>query len=281
MSALSRATAAILFVATLAGIGRVYADAQDNEILFGSVAMDIPAAMNKRLKPLTDYLSKTLGRPVALRLSPNMPSAIRSVADNEVQLAYLTPVAYLRAHAAGGSRLLVKTVTNHTGLFRLMIVVREDSPIHTVQQLAAKSFAFGDRAALLQRAVVVGAGMPLERLGSYKFIGHYDNIIRGVLIGDFDAGIVKDTMAYRWRGKGIRILYSSPNLPPYNISVSAKLDPLLYRRLRRAFLALSENNPDQRAVIKALDKRYNGFMPTSDAEYDVVRKLIAPFDKQR
>jgi phosphonate transport system substrate-binding protein len=145
-------------------------------IHFGSVAMDIPAEMYRRLTPLTKYLSETLKRQVTLKLSPNMSSAIDEVSNGSVELAYLTPVAYLKAHANGGAQLVVKTVTDGQASFQLMIVVRQDSPIKRIEDLKGKSFAFGDKAAILQRAVVVGAGMPLEKLGEYKFIGHYDNI---------------------------------------------------------------------------------------------------------
>jgi len=256
--------------------------AADNkkEVLFGSVAMDIPAVMYKRLSPLTEYLSQAIGQPVSLKLSPDMPAAIDDTANGRVDLAYLTPVAYLKAHAKGGARLVVKTVTNGKGSFRLMIVVKQDSPIRSVQDLVGKSFAFGDKAALLQRAVVVGSGMPLEQFGEYKFIGHYDNIVRAVMNGDFDAGILKDTMAYKWNGKGIRILYSSPELPPYNITASKNVDDALLAQLREAFLSLDEKNPAHVPIIKAVDKKYDGFAPTSDAEYDIVRELIKPFDNK-
>ena len=255
--------------------------AQDSqrELLFGSVAMDIPAAMYMRLKPLTDYLSQTLKRPVTLRLSPDMGSAINEVVSGNVQLAYLTPVAYLEAQKKGKAQLIVKTVTRGKGSFQLMIVVRQDSPIKSVKDLAGKDFAFGDEKALLQRATVVGAGLPLDKLHSYKFIGHYDNIVRAVISGDFDAGILKDTMAYKWQGKGIRILYESPDLPPYNITASRNVSPKTVAELRRAFLSLNAKNPEHLKVIKALDKKYDGFAPTSDSEYDVVRKLVAPFKK--
>ncbi len=63
-----------------------------------------------------------------------------------------------------------------------------------------------------------------------------------------DAGILKNTMAYQWQGRGLRILYASPALPPYNIAARADLDP-----------------------------RYDGFVAATDQEYDVVRRLIAPF----
>ena len=48
------------------------ANAQHDGIKFGSVAMDVPAAMHKRLTPLTPYLSEVLGQPVSLKLSKNM-----------------------------------------------------------------------------------------------------------------------------------------------------------------------------------------------------------------
>jgi len=274
-------SALVYFLSILLSYSSV-ACAADNkkEVLFGSVAMDIPAVMYKRLSPLTEYLSQVLDQPVSLKLSPNMPAAIDDTANGRVELAYLTPVAYLKAHAKGDARLVVKTVTNGKGSFRLMIVVKQDSPIKSLQDLVGKRFAFGDKAALLQRAVVVGSGMPLEQLGEYKFIGHYDNIVRAVMNGDFDAGILKDTMAYKWNGKGIRILYSSPELPPYNITASKNVDDALLARLREAFLSLDEKNPAHVPIIKAVDKKYDGFAPTSDAEYDIVRELIKPFDNK-
>jgi len=250
----------------------------NNELLFGSVAMDIPAVMQKRLSPLTGYLSRKLKRPVSLKLSPNMGAAIREVADKRVDIAYLTPVAYLKARAKGGARLVAKTVTNGKDSFQLMIVVREDSPIRNVADLKGTRFAFGDRRALLQRAVVVEAGMPLEDFGQYEFIGHYDNIARAIFNGDFDAGILKDTMAFQWEGRGLRILAASPDLPPYNITANGDVDDALLRELQQAFLDLDPANPAHQKIIKALDKKYDGFTAASDEDYDVVRELIKPFN---
>lgn len=250
----------------------------EQAIRFGSVAMDTPAVMHRRLSPLTDYLTEALGRPVTLKLSADMKAAISEVADNHVELTYLTPVAYLRARDRGNTQLVVKTITQGKGSFQLMIVVREDSPIRRVEDLAGKSFAFGDPAALLQRATVVGAGMPLDRLGKQEFLGHYDNIARGVVRGFYDAGILKDTTALKWQGKGLRILHASPPLPPYNIAASGTVDDAMLASVRQAFLRLDHRNLKHRAIIKALDKNYDGFAATSDAEYDVIRQLIKPFN---
>ncbi len=250
----------------------------NDELVFGSVAMDIPAVMHKRLKPLTKYLSKRLNKKVVLKLSPNMGAAINEAANGTVDIAYLTPVAYLRAHEKGNAQLIVKTVTKGKASFKLMIVVKENSPIKSVKELQGKSFAFGDKRALLQRAAVVGAGIKLEQFKDYRFIGHYDNIARAVMNNDFDAGILKDTMAYKWEGKGLRILHASPALPPYNIVASKNVSKEMLIKLQQIFLSLDKNNPDHLKVIKAVDKKYDGFAATNDVEYNVVRKLVAPFE---
>lgn len=266
-------------LALLIGLGTAQAAPQpaQQELVFGSVAMDIPAEMHRRLTPLTRYLSKSLGMPVRLRLSPNMKSAIAQLARGDVDVAYLTPVAYLDAHQAGQAKLLVKTITNGRGSFQLMIVARDDSPIRSAADLKGRSFAFGDRKALLQQAVVRAAGIELKDLGEFAFLGHYDNIARGVISRDFDAGILKDTKAYAWDKKGLKIVHASKPLPPYNIAARAGLDPMLAEQIRDAFLALDGKNPEDAVVIHTLSKNYDGFAETSDSEYDVVRELVKPF----
>lgn len=246
-------------------------------LLFGSVAMDSPVVMQRRLQPLTTYLGNALGRPVVLRLSTDMPGAINALARGDVDFAYLTPVAYVDAHERGNAQIVVRTVTDQRPTFKLMIVVREDSPIHSVEDLAGKRFAFGDPAALLQRAVVVGAGMPLQRLGEFAFVDHYDNVVRGVLVGDYDAGIVLENTARRWQGRGLRVLYSSDELPPYNIAASAGLDEATLTTLRQALLRLDSMNPEFKPVITALAQSYTGFAAATDGDYDIVRTLIKPF----
>ncbi len=254
-------------------------DAAANELYFGSVAMATPAVMHPRLLPLTKYLSEVLQRPVSLKLSFDMPTAIKEVSDSTVHLAYLTPVAYIKAKSSGGVRLIAKTMTKEGGSFQLMVVTKQDSLIRDIRGLAGKRFAFGDKAAVLQRAVVIGAGMPLERLGSYVFIGDVNNIVSGVMNGDFDAGILKDTTARKWKGKGLKTLHASSALPPFNIAASPNMDANLLEQVRRALLMLDIRNLEHAKILQTLDEQYTGFAPVKDHEYDVVRKLIEPLEK--
>lgn len=275
---------AALWLVLLLFVQSMNADAEPTakpagELSLGSVAMEIPAAMHQRLKPLAAYLSQELQRPVRLHLSPDLSKAVKEVAAGTVDIAYLTPIAYVDARAVGNVHILAKALTQGRDSFRLMLVTRSDSPIRSVENLVGKNFAFGDEAAILQRAVLVSAGVRLEQLANYRFLGHYDNIARGVANGDFDAGILKDSIAAQWEKKGLRTIYASPGLPPYNMVAGKHVDEATRRAIQAALLRLNVENPEHRGIIKALDTGYDGFVAATDSDYDVVRALTKPFRK--
>ena len=43
-------------------------------------------------------------------------------------------------------------------------------------------------------------------------------------------------------------------------------------------LRLDVRKPGDRAVIKSIDPEYTGFLPANDADYDIVRTLIRPYE---
>ncbi|MGW8310328.1 MAG: hypothetical protein ACWGNB_04630, partial [Thiogranum sp.] len=67
--ALANAASALMYSLSILLFYSSAARAADNkkDVLFGSVAMDIPAVMYKRLSPLTEYLSQAIDRPVSLK----------------------------------------------------------------------------------------------------------------------------------------------------------------------------------------------------------------------
>lgn len=263
----------------LAATGFAQAAEQD-ELYLGSVAMDVPAEMVRRLTPLTDYLSKKVGMKISFRASPNLGSAVNELGKDFTQIAYLTPVAYIEAHDKHKVQPLVSPLTHGKSTFNLVVAVRSDSPYKTMEDLRGKKFAFGDQKALLQRAVVVGSGVKLEEFSNYGFLKHYDNIAKAVLNKDFDGGILKDTIYEEFAPKGLRKIYSSPPLSSYLFAVSDRMPPATVKKLRNAFLELKASDPEQAVVLRELDKGYDGFETAEDKDYDAIRKLIAPFQQE-
>ena len=248
----------------------------EGELQLGSVAMDIPAEMVKRLTPLTKYLSGKIGQPVNFRASPNLNSAVEDLGMNTTQIAYLTPAAYLEAREKYAAIPLVNPLSKGKGSFTLMIAVQKDSPFKTVNDLRGKKFAFGDKKAKLQPAVVENAGIKLEEFVSYDYLNHYDNIAKAVINGDFDAGIVKDTVAEKFAEQGLRVIHTSPPLPSYVFAVNKNLPPKIIAKLKSAMLALKADTEENKAILTALEKGYDGFEAADDKDFDGVRKLLRP-----
>ncbi len=251
------------------------------ELKLGSVAMDIPAEMVRRLTPLTKYLSIKTGLNVNFHASPNLGSAVEDLGTNTTQIAYLTPAAYLEARDKYAAIPLVNPLNKGKGSFTLMIAVQKDSPIKTMSDLRGKKFAFGDKKAKLQPAVVESAGIKLVDFASYDYLNHYDNIAKAVINGDFDAGILKDTVAEKFASQGIRVIHTSPALPSYVFAVNKNLPPKTIAKLKNAMLALKPDTEANKAILTALEQGYDGFEAANDKDFDGIRKLLAPSkDKQ-
>jgi len=245
-------------------------------VTVGSVAMDIPVEMIKRFDALTEYLSKTTGIQVTFRPSPNLGSAVDDLGQNRTQISYLTPVAYLDARDKYQVKPLVAPTVNGKPSFSLVIGVRENGPIKSVNDLKGKRFAFGDEKALLQKAAVVSMGLKLEDFSNTAYLKHYDNIAKAVLAGDFDGGILKDSVASDFKPMGIKVIGTTPPLPSYVFAVNKDTPKPLVDVLRQAFIGMKKGS-DGEAALSAFDHAYDGFTEVTDQDYDSIRALISPF----
>jgi phosphonate transport system substrate-binding protein len=248
-------------------------------VTMGSVAMDIPVEMIKRMSALTNYLLLNTHLKIGFRPSPNLGSAVEDLGTGQTQIAYLTPVAYVEARKKYGVIPLVAPTTDGRPNFALVIGVKAGSGISSPDGLKGKRFAFGDEKALLQRAAVESMGLKAGDFSSFAYLKHYDNIAKAVLAGDFDGGILKDSIADQFKGKGIAVVGSTVPLPSYLFAVHPGMPVAVRNQLRDALLALNKSTPERAATLEAFDKAYDGFVVVDDPAYDTVRKLIQPFQK--
>ena len=249
------------------------------EVTMGSVAMDIPVEMIKRMSVLTNYLALSTHHNVRFRPSPNLGTAVDDLGKGQTQIAYLTPVAYIEARKKYGVIPLVAPTTQGRPNFSLVIGVKAGSGITTPAMLKGKRFAFGDEKALLQKAAVESMGLAATDFSTFAYLKHYDNIAKAVLAGDFDGGILKDSVADEFKSKGVSVIGSTAPLPAYVFAVHPGMPLPLRNSLRDAFLALKKTTPDMTTTLEAFDAAYDGFVSVDDPAYDPVRKLIQPYQK--
>ncbi len=249
-------------------------------VYLGSVAAESPTTMIARMTPLTDYLSSRTGLTVRFKPAPNLGAAVADLVSGETSLTYFTPAAYIEAREKAGALPLVSPLTKGVKTFALVVAVPKDSPLKSCQELKGKAFAFGDRKALVQKAVVDECMGDVGTLGRVKYLDHYDNIAKALLIGDFDAGILKDTVFDQYAPKGLRKLHASDQLPGYVIAAAARLDMDTREKLRHALLTIT-TSAEGRQALQTLDKGYSGFAAVEDKEWDSIRKLVRRVEQRQ
>jgi phosphonate transport system substrate-binding protein len=252
---------------------------QAAEVIMGSVAMDIPVEMIRRMSALTDFLALDTHLKFVFRPSPNLESTVDDLGTGKTQIAFLTPVAYIEARKKYGVIPLVAPTTQGRPYFSLVIGVKAGSRITTPIELKGKRFAYGDEKALLQRAAVESMGLKSSDFSKFAYLKHYDNIAKAVLAGDFDGGILKDSVAEDFKSKGLVVIGSTAPLPSYIFAVHPSMPAALRDQLRDALLELKKTTPDRIATLETFDKACDGFVVVDDPAYDSVRKLIQPYQQ--
>ena len=209
---------------------------------------DTPSRLLERFGPLTRYLTEALGKPVKLEIARTYIDQIRRITSGQADLAYMGPTPFLRAQAFylkdAGEKLtpLAEEVIDGQATYRSVIVSRKDGPLRTLKDISSRLMAFGAHHSYsshyVPRVLLLQHGIDLHRLKDYAFLGRHERVALAVLHGDFDAGGLRLDVArqYLAREPGLRILATSPPLPPHLIVARPGLDAATQATIQDALL---------------------------------------------
>jgi phosphate/phosphite/phosphonate ABC transporter binding protein len=241
---------------------------------FGAVPVKDAVEMNAQFEPLCRMLSQLLDVELVLRLGHDYDDAIKDVGTGRALLSYQTPSTYIEAHERHGVVPLVVPLSSGEPYYRSAVVVRADSGVDRLDQLAGRSVAFGDAKSTGSKAMPESmlrkAGVALNDLSGHAFVGSHDNVATAVLNKDYDAGGLMASTAEKYVGRGLKILATSDPIPQFPICASPKLTEDQRRLVTQALVGL-----DDRRVLEALGKKITGFARIEDRDYDPVREMLA------
>jgi phosphonate transport system substrate-binding protein len=239
----------------------------------------LPATeLTRRFAPLAAHLSQTLGRPVDIRVARSYQSHLDFVGRDLADLAYVGPASYVQLTEQYGPKpLLAKLELQGAPFFHGMIIAREDASIQTLADLKGKRFAFGDpnstMSHVVPRALLAAAGVSLDSLARYDYLGSHHDVALAVLGGYFDAGAVKEEVFYAYRKRGLKIVAQGPPIPSHLFLTRADLPAPLVAELRTALLAIN-NLPAKEALLSVLEESASGLLPVEDLDYEGLRQLM-------
>ncbi|MCB1923173.1 MAG: PhnD/SsuA/transferrin family substrate-binding protein [Gammaproteobacteria bacterium] len=243
-----------------------------------------PTAETRRMmQPLVAHLSRQLQMPVTLFTPPDYPSFWRAIEQNRYDLVHYNQYHYVRAHKTLGHRLVARNEEQGSNQIRASVLVRNDSPIHTLDQLRGRKIMFGGgRGAMVSYILAVDllreAGLDD---GDYiaQFALNPPQAVTAMYFGQADAAssgriaLTSDTFTPQiGDSTQLREIAKSAAIPQLPWAVRADVPTTLQRRITRALVGLSDT-PSGSPILHQL--QLTAFATAVDADYDNVRAVVA------
>jgi phosphate/phosphite/phosphonate ABC transporter binding protein len=219
----------------------------------GVIPLESPAEMYRRFTPLTEYLSRSLGKPVRLSISTDFEQTLKDLEEGITDLAFLTPTTYIDARKRFDAVLLVKALRRGVPYTHAVIAARRGSGIARVEHIAGKRFAFGDQMStssyLIPLQMLAEAGIKLGDLKDYGLLGHHDDVARAVIAGDYDAGGLRESTAKNFEDRGLEVIKTSVEIPEFNICASKNMDKATMGQIKKSLLALNSKDKEHARAV--------------------------------
>ena len=247
-------------------------------LIFGVHPYLPSSELYKRFMPLLDYLSKETGQPMQLNISSTYEKHIESIGTGNVNIAYMGPASYVHmVNKYGRNPLLARLEIKGSPTFRGVIIVRKEDKSTELKDLLGKSFAFGDPASTMSSLVphymLIKAGIELEELSGYIHLRNHINVALSVLVGDSDAGAVKEEVFYKYEQRGLKALAFTPRISEHLLIGHNTLPAEVIDSLRKALFNIKDTKHG-RAIMTAIKSSMSAFVPVQDEDYDNLRIIM-------
>lgn len=260
--------------------GFSYAQEDKRTVKFGVISRYNPRIMYQNYQPIMDYLTRTTPYKFELKLGKTYADTLNFLVQGIVDVASMGAVTYLEAHKKFGAVPILRPLNlNGEPFYQSITIVRKDSPINDLTELKNKSFAFASIKStsgnLFPRYYLAKQGIHLKDLKKYVNLAHHDSVARAVLKGEFDAGAVKDVIAYKYKEKGLKFIFYSHPIPSVPIVVRKGTPKELVDAIKKAFLAIDPDDPATKKMMEKWDPEFkNGFVEAHDFEYEEIRRMF-------
>jgi len=258
--------------------------AEDNQkkvVYFSAITLYHPIVMYQKYQPLMTYLTENTPYRFELKLSQDYKDIIKFLKNNEVQVALLGGVTYLEAKKQFNIMPILKPL-GHDGkpYYRSVYIARSDNKeINVLTDLKGKSVAFASEMSTSGYLVPVYSlytkgGMVIKDLSHSINLKYHDSVAREVLRGNFEAGAVIDSVAYRLKDRGLKIIFISDPIPGLPIVVRGNAHAALINAVKKALLSLDYKNPAHKKIMEQWDEEFKyGFAEAIDADYNSIRNM--------
>ena len=228
-------------------------------------------AQHKRYRALVDYLSGKLGQPVALATMSSYEGVLQDLAEKKIDGAFLGSLVTVLAMDRLDVELLARGDGKGKDTYSGMLIVRDDSPIRSVEQLAGRSIGMvrtTTAAHLFPMWLLSRHGLLQDAEKRIVWVGTHDDVAAAVHAGQIDAGAIKDrrleALLPRHGEWKFRRLAQSEFVPENTLVLHRDKADQWASKLRGLLLHMHEDEQGRRTLAEFGSAR---FIPTLPREY--------------
>lgn len=213
-----------------------YANPSDSKpLLVAVLPWQSPEKQQETLQPLAQYLETLLERPVNFQITKNYAEAVDLIVEEEVDMAYLEPLTYIKAKQRNPNiKPLVVPINRFSGRpwYTSVIIANTTKNIKTLQDLKGKRFAFVSPSStsgfLIPMNVLQTVGInPTKDFSKIRYSGSHDATIQDLVDGVVDA-VTNDKASFLRSQKSgkldanYKIIWESNPIPAPPIVINTK-----------------------------------------------------------
>ena len=271
-----------IFVFSIVGCSTKTETKKEEKVMkMGFVPLKNSEKLVEDLKPISDYLSERWGVKVEAFTASNYIGVVEGLGSGSVDFGIIPPFSSLLAQKQSNAKpiLTSKGKTGKPG-YTAELYVRKDSGIKSLQDVKGKKVAFVDPSSssgyIYPGAMLVNAGLNLDKDISYQFSGGHDKSLQLLLNKDVDVIATFDGVEDRYAKDfpqaktDIQKLATSDMIPGVMVTTSSKMDKELQEKLEKALRDI-EKDPKMKEMFTKMFS-ITGF---TDVDQDAYKKVEA------
>lgn len=237
---------------------------------FAFVPQQSAKKLAKKWVPILNYLGDKTGDTYQFRTAKNIPTFEQRVLNNNYDIAYMNPYHFVVFNEKVGYRALAKQRNKQ---IKGIIVVRKESGIETLQQLANHDLAFPAPAAFAA-SILPRAELSKRNIAfTPRYVSSHDSVYLNVAKGFMPAGggVMRTFNNTNPKTREqLRVLWSTPGYTPHAFAVKNNFPADAAERLLQAMLSMN-NTADGNALLKSIN--FNGMEAAKNSDWNDVKGL--------
>ena len=235
-----------------------------------------PGKALRESRPLVEYWAKQTGRTPEFTIPTSYAPVVEALANNKVDIAFLGGFTYVQASVRSGVRPLVQRYIDQQ--FQSVFITPASSKIHSLADLHGH-FIFGDvnstSGHLMPLYYMQQAKVDPAVIENASYSGGHDATALAIANGKAEAGAMDEVVYNKMVANGqlkpgaVRVFYTTPPFFDYIWVANKNLDPKIASAFADSMKALSQNQPDQKALLDLLNAK--GYVAANDADYGKLR----------